>query len=216
MFDLQVVDGVHVLRMTNGENRFNPTFIDGFNKALDDVEKAGAKALVTTGEGKFYSNGLDLDWMGSVAAEDTAKHIVRVHDLYKRMLTLPVITICALNGHGFAAGAMLALTHDYRVMRSDRGFFCLPEVDIQIPFTPMMSALIVARLPKLTAHEAMTTGRRYTAEESKAAGIVHTTCAEAEVLPTALGLANKYGGKPSHTLAAIKREAYRHVMEIKS
>lgn len=216
MFDLQVVDGVHVLRMTNGENRFNPTFIDGFNAALDEVEKAGAKALVTTGEGKFYSNGLDLDWMGTVSPEDTAKHIVRVHDLYKRMLTLPVITICALNGHGFAAGAMLALTHDYRVMRSDRGFFCLPEVDIQIPFTPMMSALIVARLPKLTAHEAMTTGRRYTADESKAAGIVHTTCAEAEVLPTSIGLANKYGGKPGHTLSAIKREAYRHVIEIKS
>lgn len=216
MFDLQVVEGVHVLRMTNGENRFNPAFIDGFNAALDEVEKVGAKALVTTGEGKFYSNGLDLDWMGTVSPEDTAKHIVRVHDLYKRMLALPVITICALNGHGFAAGAMLALTHDYRVMRNDRGFFCLPEVDIQIPFTPMMSALIVARLPKLTAHEAMVTGRRYTAEESKAASIVHTICAEAEVLPTAIALGNKYGGKPGHTLGAIKREAYRHVLEIKS
>lgn len=216
MFDLQNHDGVYVLRMTNGENRFNPGFIDGFNAALDQVEKAGAHALVTTGEGKFYSNGLDLDWMGSAGTEATLAHITRVHDLYKRMLALPLISVCALNGHGFAAGAMLALTHDYRIMRSDRGYYCLPEVDIQIPFTPMMSALIVARLPKLTAHEAMVTGRRYSAEESKAAGIVHEIAAEADVLPNAIALAKKYGGKPSSTLAAIKREAYKHVLDIKS
>lgn len=216
MFDLQNHDGVYVLRMSHGENRVNPAFIDGFNRALDTVDKSNVHALITTGEGKFYSNGLDLDWMGSARPEDNLAHVTRLHDLYKRLLSLPVITVCALNGHGFAAGAMLALAHDFRIMRNDRGYFCLPEVDIQIPFTPMMSALNVAKLSKLTAHEAMVTGRRYTAEEAKAAGIVHAIAPEAEVLPDAMAMAKKYGGKPSTTLAAIKREMYLHVLDAKS
>jgi Delta3-Delta2-enoyl-CoA isomerase len=56
---------------------------------------------------------------------------------------------------------MLALAYDLAVMRADRGYFCLPEVVLGMPFTPGMNALIRARLPIAAAHEAMTTGRRY-------------------------------------------------------
>ena len=59
------------------------------------------------------------------------------------MLIFPVPTIAALNGHAFAAGMMLALAHDYRVMRDDRGFLCLPEVDLHMPFAPGMNSIIV-------------------------------------------------------------------------
>lgn len=217
MFDLQKTDGIYVLRMSAGENRINPAFLDGFHEALDRIEAAAdGWALVTTGDGKFYSNGLDLDWMSGADAPTTREHVRRLQELYKRLLGLPLIAIAALNGHAFAGGAMLALAHDFRVMRADRGYFCLPEVDIQIPFTPMMSALIRARLPRLTAHEAMVTGRRYTAEEGRLAGIVHETAAEAEVLPRSLELARRTGGKPPATLAAIKREAFRHVLDLPS
>ena len=71
-----------------------------------------------------------------------------MHALFGKMLALPVPTVAAIQGHCFAAGAMLAVAHDFRVMRADRGFFCLPEVDIHIPFTPPMAALIQARLSK--------------------------------------------------------------------
>jgi len=58
------------------------------------------------------------------------------------------------------------------VMRADRGFFCFPEVDINIPFSVGMNALIAARLSPRVAHEAMTTGRRYGGEDAAAADIV--------------------------------------------
>ncbi|MDP6978110.1 MAG: hypothetical protein QF570_05835 [Myxococcota bacterium] len=57
-----------VLRMQGGENRFNGEAIAARNAALDEAETTeGPKALVTTGTGKFYSNGLDLDYMQSDA-----------------------------------------------------------------------------------------------------------------------------------------------------
>jgi enoyl-CoA hydratase/carnithine racemase len=216
MIDLQNHDGVYVLRLNEGENRFNPSFIEAVNGALDRVEQAeDAHALVSVGEGKFYSNGLDLEWMSSAGAGPTPVLIDQVETLYRRMLTLPLISVAALNGHGFAAGAMLALSHDFRVMRKDRGYFCLPEVDIRIPFTKMMSALIQARLSPAVAHESMVTGRRYSAEEALAAQIVDQTADEADVLPQAVALARKYGGKPRPTLGEIKRVAYQRVLDAK-
>lgn len=213
MIDLQTRDGVFVLRMKSGENRFNLPFIEALDAALDEVERAATPSvLVTVGEGKFYSNGLDLEWMAGPGREQAATAIARVHKLLGRMMTFPMITVAALNGHTFAAGAMLALAHDFRIMRDDRGFFCLPEADIQIPFTPAMDAVIRAKLSKKTAHEAMVTGRRYTAEQALSGDIVHAKASEAEVLPVAIALAKSYAGKHAPTLGAIKRTMYRDVI----
>src|SRR5215831_8452886 len=129
MFDLTRHETVYVLTMNAGENRFNATSIAALNRALDEVENdKGASALVTTGTGKFYSNGLDLDWIGSPDCTDRPAFIADVQRLLARVLGFPRPIVAAANGHVFAAGAMLLLAHDFSVMRSDRGYFCLPEV----------------------------------------------------------------------------------------
>ena len=152
---------VFILTLGDDENRFHPDRLTIINAALDEVESADApKAVVTTGVGKFYSNGLDLDFMSS--NPDVAQSNLRdVHALFARVLAFPAPIVAGIQGHAFAAGAMLALAHDLCVMRGDRGYFCLPEVDLGIPFTAGMNALIRSRLPIATAHEAMTTARRY-------------------------------------------------------
>jgi len=206
---------VFVLRMQNGENRFNFDTLAELNDALGKVETAPEPcALVTVGEGKFYSNGLDLDFMAKVGAKDAFENVGRVHALLGRLLGFPCITVAAINGHAFAAGAMVALAHDFRVMRNDRGFFCLPEVDIGMTFTPPMESLITAKLSKFTAHEAMTTGRRYTSAEALSGSIVHQAVPEAEVLPAAIALAERYLKKDKTTLAGIKRSLYKPTLEI--
>jgi Delta3-Delta2-enoyl-CoA isomerase len=213
MIDLRREGDVHVLVFDAGENRFGPEFLDELDRALDEVTGAPPpRALVTTGTGKFYSNGLDLDWI-TEHADQWGAYVSRVHGLFARVLSLPMPTVAAVGGHAFAAGAMLSLAHDYRVMRADRGYFCLPEVDLKLPFSPGMSALVQARLPKLVAHEAMVTGRRYGGEEAAAAGIAHRAVPEAEVLPVAVGLAAPLAGKDGETIARIRTEMYGPVLQ---
>lgn len=199
-------DDVYVLDLGTDENRFHPDWLVAVGAALDEVEGAPAP-LVTTASGRIWSNGLDLDWLGQ-HGDQLQSYVADVQALLARMLEFPVPTVAALPGHVFAAGAMFALAHDFRVMRADRGFFCLPEVDINIPFTPGMAALIQAKLTKATAHEAMTTGRRFGGTDAAAAGLVDTAVAEDEVLPAALARARGLVGKNPRTLKAIKAQMY--------
>ena len=199
---------VFVLDIGDTENRFSPDWLTAMNAALDEVEQAdGARALVTAATGKFFSNGLDLEWLSTHEAE-RGTYVSGVQHLLARVLALPLVTVAAIQGHAFAAGAMLTLTHDVRVMRADRGFWCLPEVDIQIPFTPGMSALIQSRLAPQTAHVAMTTGRRYGGAEAVEAGIVDTAVAEDAVRSTAVEIATGLAGKAGETLRTIKARMY--------
>lgn len=199
---------VFVLTLDDDENRFNPDWVASVNELLDQVEAAEApRALVIAGSGKIWSNGLDLEWF----AENVDKvndFLLDVHELFARTLSLGVPTIAAIKGHAFAAGAMLALATDERIMREDRGYFCLPEVDIFIPFTPGMDALIKCRLTPQTAHEAMTTGRRYGGPDAVAAGIAQQAVAEDQVVPTAIARAAELAGKDPSTLATIKSRLY--------
>ncbi|MEW6778220.1 MAG: enoyl-CoA hydratase/isomerase family protein [Bdellovibrionota bacterium] len=215
MIELKREESVFVLHFKSGENRFNREFLTDVNGALDEVEKSqGPAALVTTGEGKFYSNGLDLTWLMGPGAKESVGFVEEVHQLFARILAFPLPTIAAMNGHAFAGGAMLATAHDFRVMRSDRGYYCLPEIELRLPFTPGMTALLTARLPKATAHEAMVTGKRYGAAEAKALKIVDEEAPEAEVLPKAIARAKALAGKDRATLAAIKRGMYASALAV--
>jgi enoyl-CoA hydratase/carnithine racemase len=198
---------IAVLDLGEDENRFSPDFLDAINAHIDDIEASGAHGLVTTASGKFYTNGLDLDWL-SAHAEQTQQYVGRVQALLARMLTLPMPTAAAVVGHAFGGGAMLAVAHDVRVMRADRGFFCFPEVDIHIPFTPGMAALIQAKLTPQAAVASMTTGRRFGGTDAAALGIVDATADEAQVTAAAVELLRPLGSKDRGTLGAIKQTMF--------
>ena len=214
MIDLQRDGDVIVLQMRNGENRFNGDSIAALNAALDEVEASdGSPGLVTVGEGKFYSNGLDLTWMASDEGQVEPGFIGSVLRLFARFLVFPLPTAAAINGHAFAGGLMMALAHDHRVMRTDRGFLCLPEIDLGLPLHPGMTALIQSRLPKQTAHEAIVSGRRWDAPSALAAGIVQDTGPEKDVVEKAIARVAPYAGKNRETMAALKAGLYLPVLE---
>ena len=200
-------DQIAVLNLGDDENRFSPEFLDQFDAHLDDAVRDGVQGLVTTATGKFYSNGLDLDWLAA-RGDQTQWYVGRVQALLARVLTLPIPTAAALNGHSFGAAAMLAMAHDFRVMRADRGYFCFPEVDIRIPFTPGMAALIQAKLTPQAAVSAMTTGSRFGGPDAAAIGIVDATAEEDTVVGTAINTLAPLGAKDPGTLGAIKNTMF--------
>ncbi len=204
-------DKIAILDLGDDENRFSPGFLDEVDTRLDEVVGAGGQGLVTTGGGKFYSNGLDLDWLAA-HGEQTQWYIGRVQSMLARILTLPVPTAAAVVGHAFGAGAMLALAHDFRVMRADRGFFCFPEADIRIPFTPGMAALIQAKLTPQAAVASMTTGRRFGGGDAASLGIVDAVAAEGAVTSAAVEVLRPLDGKDPGTLGAIKHTMFGHAV----
>jgi Delta3-Delta2-enoyl-CoA isomerase len=208
VLELDQDGNVFVLRMRGGENRFNLEWLDGVNEALDRVEATeGACALVTTGDGKFYSNGMDLDWLATVPSQ-AGDYLRAIYRLLGRVLGFPAITVAAVNGHAFGAGALLTVAHDFAVMRADRGYWCMPEADLGLPLTAEYVSLLKAKLPGRTMQEALLTGRRYGGSDALAAGIVQQAAGEDEVLAEAVKIAAGLAGKDRGTLAEHKRLLY--------
>lgn len=206
-------DAVHTLYLgaegaeldeANPENRFGLDWLDNVNAQLDQVVESAPGALVITATGKFFSNGLDVDYIAA-NGDKLPAYLDRVHALYVRVLTLPIPTVAAINGHAFGAGAMLALCADHRIMRTERGFWSLPEVLLGMPFTTGMASLLRVRLPDSTVTEAMTTGRRYGGADAAQAGIVEQAVDIEQLLPTAADIAAGRTAVAGPTLALIKK-----------
>lgn len=204
---------VFVLHMKRGENRFNPDYIAAMNAALDEVEAStGAAALVTTGEGKFYSNGLDLDWLSQQEHAEAMNFLGTVLALFARFVSFPVATCAAVNGHMFAGGAMLAMAHDWRVMRSDRGFFCLPEIDLGMPLAHGMRTLMKEKLGKRVLRDVVLTGGRFASEDCLRMNIVDQVAAEPDVIAAAVERLRPLAGKNRQACAALKRGLYEELL----
>ena len=210
-------DRVSVLTMTSGENKVSPETLDAWDKALDVVEGRGiAQSLIITGEDHYWSTGLDLGVVEAMSPLDQETFMIRLDRLLSRLLTAPFVTIAALNGHAYAAGALLALACDYRVMRNDRGFFCLPSVDIGIPFSEGMTALITAKLPQPTAHDLVISCRRIGAQEAARMGVINRAEDPMNVLPVSHQLGDAYGDKDPGTLGTVKHRMYADVSRLLS
>src|SRR3954452_3594197 len=203
---------VWILHLGDDENRFNAEWLNAVSDAFDEVAaKPEPRALVTTASGKIWSNGLDLDWLGQ-NQDQVQSFIDQVHGLFAKFLAAPVPTVAAIQGHCFAAGAMLSLAHDWRVMRADRGFWCLPEADINIPFTPGMSALIQAKLTRQAAHVAMLGAQRFGGGAAAVEVWVDSAVGKDVLLQPAVALAAENAIKQGAKRMQIKQRMYAPVL----
>ena len=199
--DYTLDESVAVVALNEGENRFNPDFLNTFLTVLDEIEqKTEARTLVvhSTHE-KIFSNGIDLEWLVPVIQKGdvpVAKgFFFLLNKLLLRLVTYPAVTIAAITGHAFAGGAIMACTFDFRLMRSDRGFLCLPEVDLGIPFLPGMNAILAKAIPHYKLEEMQYTGCRLTAEDCERHHIIRKACHISDLLDETLTFARSLNKK---------------------
>ncbi|XP_062092701.1 enoyl-CoA delta isomerase 1, peroxisomal [Humulus lupulus] len=195
MCTLEKIGSIFILSLTGpGEHRLNPTLIDAIHSALRRVrsEASSSSALITTAHGKFFSNGYDLDWAG--ASQSRALLLdSNLKSLVADLISLPVPTIAAVSGHASAAGFILAFSHDYVLMRKDRGFLYMSELDIRLPIPTWFVTLIKCKVGAPAARRLLLlTAAKVTAKEAVEKGIIDSAHDSAEsTVAAAVGLAKK-------------------------
>jgi len=215
--EYELDEKVAIVTMNDGENRFNPSFLNSFIETLDEIEKeTDANALVvTSSHEKIFCNGIDLDWLVPFVQkgdkETAVSFFYTMNRLFKRILLYPMPTIAAISGHAFAGGAIMSCAFDFRFMRSDRGFFCFPEVDLGIPFLPGMIALITKAIPQYKVEELHYTGKRATAEECEAHHIIMKACHIDDLMDEAVSFA-KGLNKRREIIAEMKKRMYKNIV----
>ena len=195
--------GVSIIQFS-GTGVFNPDVLAWVHKRLDAVEAdESITAVLLTGEGKNFSQGLDLEYL-MTHQEIFSQFVTETMFLAARLITFPVPVVSAVNGHAFGLGAMLVLASDYAVMRNDRGFFCLPEIDIGMTLTVRMNALVQARMSARAVRETLFTGARLSGEAAVELGIVDAATSEDELMTRGLEISEPMRSKSRHLLSGLK------------
>jgi enoyl-CoA hydratase/carnithine racemase len=201
------------------QNRFTTPFLTEVLASWDEFEKdeSVSAVVVSGGAGKYFSTGLYLEWMiaeGQKDPELVGRFLVLLNQLLLRAASFPKPLVAALNGHAVGGGAILAACMDFRLMVADRGFIRLPEVQINIPFWPGMTAIFKDILPAKSFRDMAYLGDRYTSAQAKDLGYIDELCAADALLPRAVELAARLGQAKSETYAAIKSSLRKTVIDI--
>ena len=173
----------------------------------DEIEKStdNGAVILTSNDPKYWTNGINLEWLMAQGGDyiPTFKNLIDKTLLRWARLSFP--TIACINGHAFGGGAILACGFDFRFMRQDKGFFCFPEVDVNIPFTDSMHHLIDCLPNKQALWEMAFTGKRVGGEEAKLKGVVTDCFGEAELFPKVMEFAKVLAAKDRATYNSIKK-----------
>ena len=189
--DLQRDDEIYLLRLGDGENRFDRTSIDALDAALDEVDGAdGPRALRHDRHGQVLLERARsrLPGIGCRAGGDVP---ARCDDPLGPGPGLHGSDRCGdQRRHAFAGGAMFALAADRGLMHVDRGYWCINEIQLGMVLAPGVRELIQC-LPSSSPATASPSppGIASPAPEALAAGIVDETATSDQLLEQAIGLA---------------------------
>lgn len=191
------------------DNRLRTDFCQAFILALDIIEVKLPPGVVisTSGIGKFYSNGLDLDH----AINTPGFYADSLFKLFARLASFPMPTVAWVNGHAFAGGLMLAMHHDYRVFNPARGFLCLNELDFGAPLKPAMLGIFEAKVAPKVYRSLILEAHRFNGPAALEAGLVDVLGGWDEVIGL-VGERRLVERPRSGVYGVMKEEMYRAVI----
>lgn len=190
-------------------NALTPGVFAEMSQAIDDAIASGARALVLTGEGRFFCSGADLqpDGQGYEGLpEDLGELLDASYNPFARKLAdLPMPVVTALNGPAAGAGVSLALAGDIVVM-AQSAYILLAFVNIGLVPDAGATWLVARSAGRARALEMMLLGERMPADEALAVGLVNRVMPDGDALATAQALAAKLAAGPTQAIGLIRRQ----------
>lgn len=216
---LETQDSIALLTMTNGANKQNPEFAKSLLANLQEAlaNKEHKALVIASNDEKNWSQGIDTDWLARAMQaqqfDEIRDFMYTMDEIFKTLLLYPMPVIAAINGHAFGNGAILACACDFRFMRSDKGFFCFPEVDISIPFLPGMIAFVKKAMPYYRFNEMKLSGRRATADELERDHVIEKACGNNDELHAAVMAYAATFDKKRSIFGEHKKRLHKQIIE---
>ena len=173
-------------------NALNSDVLTDLGELVDIVNAdSEIRALVLTGSGeKAFVAGADIGEMSTLTPEEGEAFGKHGNDVFRRIETLPIPTIAAINGFALGGGCELSMSCDIRIC-ADTAVFGQPETGLGI--TPGFGG--TQRLARLVgpgmAKQLIYTAKNIKADEALRIGLVNAVYTQEELLPAALKLAEK-------------------------
>ena len=170
-------------------NALNSQVLDQIDKTLDNIDLNKIRALIITGEGeKSFVAGADISEMSKLTKKQGEAFGKKGNDIFRKLETLPIPTIAAINGFALGGGCEIAMSCDIRIC-SDNAIFGQPEVGLGI--TPGFGG--TQRLARIVgvgmAKQMIFTGQNIKAEEALRIGLVNEIVPQKELLDRAKKIA---------------------------
>ena len=185
-------------------NALNSTILGEIDDCIDNLED-DTRVLIITGDGeKSFVAGADISEMAPLGEEEGFEFGKRGALVFRKIETLPIPVIAAVNGFALGGGCELAMACDIRIA-SNNAKFGQPEVGLGI--IPGFSGTY--RLAKLVgqgmAKEMIYTGRAIRAEEALRIGLVNAVYEPAELLDRAREMAARMIANAPIAIAYAKK-----------
>jgi len=222
----EVSDRVARITLDDGKvNAMRPELFAALNDALDRAEREKPGAVVIAGRAGYFSAGLDLKLLPTLAPPDLQRAMLAFGRIMLRVFTFPIPTVAAVTGHAIAGGAMLAFACDLRWLADGPFKLHLNEVAIGLPLPTWAIVLAQSAVPTRWHTEAILHARPYAPAEALARGIADgvapadrllgdATAAAAALAP--LDQAAYATAKARHRAAAVEWASQRLEPEVTS
>jgi len=187
-------------------NAINEASTEEFKECLKQLASDSAiRAVILTGEGRFFSFGLDIPEFLTYSKESFSRFVGKFADLYTCIFSFPKPVLAALNGHTIAGGFMIATACDYRIMVSGKARMSLNEINFGSSLFPGSVEMLKYCVGHRHAETIACTGAMYSAEEAKSLGLVDRVVPEENLLESAMQAAQEFTQRYGPAYESIKK-----------
>lgn len=186
-------------------NALNAEVMEHLNDVLDEVMKADVWAVVLTGAGtKAFVAGADISMMKEFTQEEAKAFVRRGNEVLRKLETLPIPVIAAINGFALGGGCELALSCDIR-LASETALFAQPETGLGIPPGFGGTQRLMRVIGMGMAKEMIYAGTRIKALRAKELGLVNEVYPQEQLMEEAMKLAEKIAQNAPIAVRACKK-----------